>query len=68
MTEKEWGIDTSIEDAWWFNEKTGEVEHGPQLIEANRLGPFSTKADAERAHEIIAERARKWAEEEAAED
>jgi hypothetical protein len=52
--------------AWWFNNKTGEVEEGPQSLGSDRDGPFATRADAERAPQIIADRARQWAEEEAA--
>jgi hypothetical protein len=50
---------------WWFNHKTGEVEEGPQSLGSDRDGPFATRQDAERAPQIIAERARKWAAEEA---
>ena len=53
---------------WWYNRKTGQVEQGPQSLSGERDGPFASREDAERAPEIIAERARKWAEEEAAED
>ena len=53
---------------WWFNNKTGEVEEGAQSLGSDRDGPFASREDAARSKEIIAERARKWAEEEAAED
>lgn len=53
---------------WWFNTKTNEVEEGPQSLGTDRLGPFETREDAARALEIIAERSRKWAEEDAADD
>lgn len=52
---------------WWYNRITGQVEHGPQSLSSERDGPFESREDAERAPEIIAERARKWAEEDAAE-
>ena len=52
---------------WWYNRVTGEVEEGPQSLSAERDGPFASREDAARAPEIIAERARKWAEEDAAE-
>lgn len=45
---------------FWFNERTGEVEEGPQSIALDRIGPFSTREEAARALEIVAERARKW--------
>jgi hypothetical protein len=48
---------------WWYNNKTGEVEEGPLSLGMDRDGPFATREDAERAPEIIAERARKWNEE-----
>lgn len=51
---------------WWYNHKTGQVEEGPQSLGSDRDGPFATRVDAERALEIIAERARKWAEDDAA--
>jgi hypothetical protein len=54
--------------AWWFNNKTGEVEEGPQSLGADRDGPFTTREEAARAPQILAERARRWAEEDAAED
>ena len=50
---------------WWYNNKTKEVEEGAQSLGSDRDGPFATHEDAERAPQIIAERARKWAEEEA---
>jgi hypothetical protein len=54
--------------AWWFNNKTKEVEEGPQSPGADRDGPFATREDAARAPQILADRARRWAEEDAAED
>lgn len=53
---------------WWYNSRTGQVEEGPQSLATDRIGPFQTREEAERAPEIVAERARKWAAEEAAED
>jgi len=50
--------------AWWFNNKTGEVEEGAQSLGSDRDGPFNSKEEAERAPQIIAERSRKWAAEE----
>jgi hypothetical protein len=52
---------------WWYNNKTGQVEEGPQSIGSDRDGPYATREDAERAPEIAQERSRKWAEEDAAE-
>ncbi len=53
---------------WWFNTKTQVVEEGPQSLASDRVGPFATREEASRANEIIAERARRWAEEDAADD
>lgn len=53
---------------WWYNSRTGQVEEGPQSLAADRIGPFETREEAERAPEIVAERAREWAAEDAAED
>ncbi len=50
---------------WWYNHKTGEVEEGALSLASDRDGPFATAEEAARAPEIIAERARKWAQEEA---
>ena len=52
---------------WWFNTKTQQVEEGPQSLAADRVGPFGTREEAARANEIIAERSRAWAAEDAAE-
>lgn len=67
MSKKDWDIDDSG-DTWWFNQRTGEVEEGPQSLAIDRLGPFASREEAERAEEIVAERARQWAEEDAEED
>jgi hypothetical protein len=50
---------------WWYNNKTGEVEEGAQSLGSDRDGPFDSQEAAARAPEIIAERARKWAAEDA---
>jgi hypothetical protein len=52
---------------WWYNHRTGEVEEGAQSLSSERDGPFATREEAARAPEIIAERARRWAAEDAAE-
>lgn len=53
--------------AWWYNHRTGEVEEGPQSLGSDRDGPFETREDAERAPEIVAERAKAWRDDEDAE-
>jgi hypothetical protein len=53
---------------FWFNTVTKLVESGPQSLALNRLGPFDTEAQALRAEEIVAERARQIAVEDDEED
>jgi hypothetical protein len=53
---------------WFYNTKTGEVEEGRQSLATELDGPFASREEAARAPEIIAERSRKWAEEDAAND
>lgn len=53
---------------FWYNTRTGEVEEGRLSPSVDRAGPFETAEEAARAPEIIAERSRRWAAEEAAED
>lgn len=50
---------------WWYNYKTGKVEEGEQSLGSDRYGPYESKEDAEHAPQLAAERARKWAEEDA---
>ena len=45
---------------YWYNNKTGEVEEGPQSLGVDRDGPFETREEAARAPEIFAERAKAW--------
>ena len=53
---------------WFYNNKTGEVEEGRQSIASDLDGPFATREEAANAPPIIAERSRKWAEEDAKND
>ncbi|AZS43742.1 hypothetical protein [Microbacterium oleivorans] len=55
-------------DKYWYNLKTGEVQQGFESPAVDRAGPFDTAEDAARAPEIMRERSRAWAAEEAAED
>ena len=57
-----------VEHQYWYNMKTGEVEQGFQSPAPDRVGPFETRAEAERALEILRANSAKWAEEDAAED
>ncbi len=50
---------------WFYNNKTGEVEEGRQSIATDLDGPFASREEAARAPEIIAERSRQWAAEDA---
>jgi len=53
-----------LESKWWYNDRTGQVEHGLKSPHPDRLGPFDTKEEAEHAWEKVRENSRKWAEEE----
>ena len=53
---------------WWYNLRTGQVEEGMVSQSYDRAGPFPSREEAARAPQIIAERSRKWAAEEAAEE
>lgn len=53
---------------WYYNTRTREVEEGKQSLPSDLDGPFASREDAARAPEIIAERSRKWAEDEAREN
>ena len=53
---------------WWYNNKTGAVEEGPQSLGGDRDGPYPSREDAARAPEIAKERSRAWAAEEAQND
>lgn len=67
MSKKDWGIDDPAE-TYWFNTRTGEVEAGQQSLAHYRIGPFESREEAERAPEIVAERARKIREEDDADN
>lgn len=67
MSKRDWGIDDP-QETYWYNTRTGQVEDGPQSLSVDRIGPFTTREEASRAPEVVEERARKWAEEDARED
>lgn len=56
------------DEKYWYNLATGEVEFGMLSPAVDRVGPFDTAAEAERAPETLEERSRAWAEEDATED
>lgn len=58
----------SDEKKYWYNLTTGEVEFGLESPAVDRAGPFATAEEAARAPEVIRERSRAWAEEEARSD
>lgn len=45
---------------FWFNIKTGLVEEGKQTAAIYRVGPFSTRSEAEKALETLANRSKSW--------
>jgi len=55
-------------EKYWFNSSTGEVEFGKLSPSVDRVGPFDTRAEAERAPQIVAERSKAWADEDSRED
>ncbi|MFC8683191.1 SPOR domain-containing protein [Microbacterium ureisolvens] len=59
---------SSGSDKYWYNLKTGEVEKGFESPAPDRAGPFDTPEEAAKAPEVIRERSRAWAAEEARED
>lgn len=59
---------TSDAEKYWYNLKTGDVEKGYESPAPDRAGPFDTAEEAARAPEVIQERSRAWADEEARED
>jgi hypothetical protein len=50
-------------EQFWFNTKTKEVEKGLLSAALYRIGPFGSRAEAERAEEVLRERSRAWAKE-----
>ncbi|WP_127820052.1 SPOR domain-containing protein [Microbacterium sp. CPCC 204701] len=59
---------TGDSEKYWYNLKTGEVEKGYESPSVDRAGPFETPEEAARAPEILRERSRAWAEDEAREE
>ncbi len=55
-------------EKYWYNLKTGQVERGFASPAVDRAGPFDTAEAAAKAPEIIRERSRQWAEDDARED
>ncbi|MEU1970449.1 SPOR domain-containing protein [Microbacterium sp. NPDC019599] len=59
---------TDGDEKWWYNLKTGQVEKGFLSPSIDRAGPFDTPEEAAKAPEVIRERSRAWAEDDARED
>lgn len=55
-------------EKFWYNLVTGEVEQGFESPAIDRAGPFDSREEAEKAPELLRERSRAWAEEEARDD
>lgn len=53
-------ISKSNEERWWFNIKTLKAEFGRQTGSLNRIGPFVTEQEAQRALELARERSKQW--------
>ncbi|SDH13276.1 hypothetical protein SAMN04489720_0153 [Agrococcus jejuensis] len=53
---------------YWYNLETGAVEEGMVSPGYDRAGPFTSAEEAAKAPEIIKQRSKQWAAEDAAED
>ncbi|ASR34387.1 hypothetical protein BAY61_04560 [Prauserella marina] len=53
------GNDPNPDTGWWFNTRTGEVEHGNLSRGIDRLGPYPDEATARSALEIARERTKR---------
>jgi hypothetical protein len=56
---------TQDDEKYWYNFKTGQVEKGFKSPSIDRAGPFDSESEAARAPDVLRERSRAWAEEEA---
>jgi hypothetical protein len=48
------------ERAYYFNTRTGEVEQGYASSWSDRMGPYATRAEAENALALAAQRNKQW--------
>jgi hypothetical protein len=53
---------------YWYNMKTGEVEKGYVSSVVDRVGPFETHAEAEKALDTLRSNSAKWADDDAADN
>lgn len=59
---------TTKGEKYWYNFQTGKVERGFDSPTIDRAGPFDTAEEAANAPELLRERSRAWAEEDARDD
>ncbi|BDV30672.1 SPOR domain-containing protein [Microbacterium terricola] len=59
---------TSDSEKYWYNLSTGQVEKGFASPAVDRAGPFDTAEEAAKAPDILRERSRAWADDDAQED
>ena len=55
-------------EKYWYNLETGQVEKGYESPAIDRAGPFDTAEEAANAPQLLKQRAKQWAEEEAQDD
>ncbi|CDK00754.1 conserved hypothetical protein [Microbacterium sp. C448] len=53
------------EQKYWYNLTTGQVEKGFESPAIDRAGPFDTAEEAANAPQVIKDRARAWADDDA---
>ena len=53
---------------YWYNLETGKVEQGYESPAVDRAGPFATAEEAANAPQLMKERSKQWAEEDARDD
>ncbi len=56
------------DEKYWYNLATGEVEFGRLSPGNDLVGPFDTEQEAAQAPDLLRERARAWADEDAEDD
>ncbi|SDO76779.1 hypothetical protein SAMN04487848_2007 [Microbacterium sp. ru370.1] len=55
-------------EKYWYNLETGTVEKGYESPAIDRAGPFDTAEEAANAPQLLKQRAKQWADEEAEDD
>lgn len=59
---------TNDSEKFWYNLSTGQVEKGFASPAVDRAGPFDTPEEAAKAPDVLKQRSKAWADEEARED